>query len=72
MALFGAGLFTVGFDATLLKAAAAVVVAATVEEFALLFLLPEWTADVRGLPWVISRRDRDRGSRDREEAARRV
>lgn len=55
MAAFGIVLFAHGFDPTLLRVASVTVVLATLEEFALLYLLPEWTADVRGLPWVISR-----------------
>lgn len=45
-------LFLTGFKAWLLYTAVACLTLATLEEFALLALLPEWTADVRGLWWV--------------------
>ncbi|MCE9602791.1 MAG: CDP-alcohol phosphatidyltransferase family protein [Gemmatimonadetes bacterium] len=50
-------LFLTGFKAWLLYAAVAFLTVATLEEFALLALLPEWTADVRGLWWVLKARD---------------
>lgn len=52
-------LFLIGFKAWLLYVALAFLIVATFEEFALLLVLPEWTADVRGLWWVLrSRRAR--------------
>ena len=62
MGLFVAVLFLHRMDARLLHAAVALVLLATTEEFVLLWMLPEWTADVRGLYWVrlISRGDRGR------------
>ena len=62
MGLFVAVLFLHGMDARLLYAAVALVLLATTEEFVLLWRLPEWTADVRGLYWVrrVSRGDRGR------------
>jgi CDP-diacylglycerol--glycerol-3-phosphate 3-phosphatidyltransferase len=53
MGTFAAVLFARGFDALLLQIAAATVVVAAIEEFVLLWLLPTWTADVRGLLWVL-------------------
>ena len=29
---------------------------ATLEEFLLMWLLPEWTADVRGVYWILAQR----------------
>jgi CDP-diacylglycerol--glycerol-3-phosphate 3-phosphatidyltransferase len=69
MGLFGIVLFTRGFEPLLLRAAAVLVAVATLEEFVLLYLLREWTPDVRGAAWVLSRADRDTESRDRREAA---
>lgn len=52
-------LFLIGFKAWLLYVALAFLIVATFEEFALLFVLPRWTSDVRGLWWVLrSRRAR--------------
>jgi CDP-diacylglycerol--glycerol-3-phosphate 3-phosphatidyltransferase len=56
MGLFVAVLFLHGMDARLLHAAVALVLLATLEEFALLWTLPAWTANVRGLYWVLRRR----------------
>ena len=69
MGVFGVVLFAYRFDPALLRVAAAMVVLATLEEFFLLYLLPQWTADVRGLFWVVSRADRDTESRGTPEAA---
>lgn len=49
-------LFVWGLPPLLLYAAVAVSVAANLEELALIWLLPAWRTDVRGLYWVI--RDR--------------
>ena len=48
MGLFVGALFVVGEQPALLFAAAGLVLVATLEEFILMWLLPEWTADVRG------------------------
>ena len=48
MGLFVGALFVVGEQPALLFAAAGLVLMATLEEFLLMWLLPEWTADVRG------------------------
>jgi len=53
-------LFLTGFESWLLYTALAFLIAATLEEFALLALLPEWTADVRGLWWVLRDRRAER------------
>jgi phosphatidylglycerophosphate synthase len=45
-----------GFNAPLFVIAVAINVLAYLEEFVLLWLLPEWTADVRGVYWVLRRR----------------
>jgi hypothetical protein len=55
MGAFALVLFTRGFSALLLQIAAAAVIVATLEEFVLLWLLPVWTADVRGVIWVLRR-----------------
>ena len=52
MGLFVAVLFLRGMDARLLHVAVTLVLLATVEEFVLLWRLPDWTANVRGLYWV--------------------
>ena len=39
-----------------LFAAAGLVLVATLEEFILMWLLPEWTADVRGVYWILAQR----------------
>lgn len=49
-------LFLTGFHAWLLYTAVAFLTLATLEEFALLVLLPEWRSDVRGLWWVLKAR----------------
>lgn len=58
-------LFLTGFKAWLLYVALAFLLVATFEEFALLFVLPQWTADVRGLWWVL----RSRHTRDGADAS---
>ena len=52
LGLFVAALFTFGFVAGLFYAAVASSVLSTVEELVLLWKLPQWRADVRGLWWV--------------------
>lgn len=59
LGIFIGVLFLFGFQPWLLYPALAVFVLATLEEFALLALLPQWRADVRGLAWVL----RDRAAR---------
>ena len=41
---------------TQLFAAAGLVLVATLEEFLLMWLLPEWTADLRGVYWILTQR----------------
>lgn len=53
MAVFIAALFAVGMRPWLLQLASALVVIATVEELVLLWMLPAWTPDVRGVWWVV-------------------
>ena len=55
MGVFVAVLFLRGMHEGLLHAAVALVLLATVEEFVLLWMLPEWTANVRGVYWVLRR-----------------
>ncbi len=55
LGLFAGWLFLFGFEPWLLYLAAGASIAASLEELALIVLLPEWSADVRGLWWV--RRD---------------
>ncbi len=52
MGLFVAVLFLRGLDVRLLHTAVVLVLLATAEEFVLLWMLPEWTANVRGVYWV--------------------
>jgi hypothetical protein len=47
-----------GFNYPMFVVAVGVNALAYLEEFALLWLLPEWTADVRGVYWVLRRRER--------------
>ena len=54
--LFVGALFVVGEQPALLFAAAGLVLVATLEEFILMWLLPEWTADVRGVYWILAQR----------------
>ena len=49
-------LFVWGLPAPLLYAAVTVSVGANLEELALIWLLPAWRADVRGLYWVLRER----------------
>jgi CDP-diacylglycerol--glycerol-3-phosphate 3-phosphatidyltransferase len=62
MSLFVVVLFAQGLHAGLLAAAVTLVMAATIEECVLLWLLPEWTADVRGVYWVLRRGGRAEAS----------
>jgi CDP-diacylglycerol--glycerol-3-phosphate 3-phosphatidyltransferase len=52
-------LFLFGFEPRMLYLAAGASIVASLEELALLGVLPEWRADVRGLWWVL----RERGTR---------
>lgn len=54
--IFIMSLFLWGYAAWLLYPMTALSVLAYAEEIVLLYLLPEWTADVRGIYWVLSRR----------------
>ena len=54
--IFVMSLFLWGYASSLLYATTVLSVFAYSEELVLLFLLPEWTANVRGIYWVISRR----------------
>ena len=56
LGIFVMTLFLYGFNGWLFTAAVAINVIAYAEEFLLLWLLPEWTADVRGAWWVIRSR----------------
>ena len=56
LGIFVGVLFVFGFEPWLLYAAVAVSVVGNCEELVLLALLPEWRADVRGLPWVLRER----------------
>jgi phosphatidylglycerophosphate synthase len=53
-------LFLTGFKTWLLYLAVALLTVATLEEFALLAVLPSWTADVRGFWWVLRKRAAER------------
>jgi CDP-diacylglycerol--glycerol-3-phosphate 3-phosphatidyltransferase len=53
LGLFVVELFAFGPSLRLLSVAAALVFVATLEELALIWLLPQWTSDVRGLYWVL-------------------
>jgi CDP-diacylglycerol--glycerol-3-phosphate 3-phosphatidyltransferase len=53
LGFFLAALFLWGFVAPLFDAAVALSVCASVEELALLWYLPQWRSDVRGLWWVL-------------------
>jgi phosphatidylglycerophosphate synthase len=59
LGLFVGWLFLFGFEPWLLYLAAGASIAASLEELALIVLLPQWSADVRGLWWV-RREDRAR------------
>ena len=56
--IFVMSLFLWGYSAWLLYTMTAITTLAYGEEIVLLFLLPEWTTDVRGIYWVLSRRAR--------------
>jgi phosphatidylglycerophosphate synthase len=49
-------LFLWGFQPWLFYSTIALIVLGSLEEFVLLWLLPEWEADVRGVYWVLRRR----------------
>jgi len=59
LGIFVGVLFVFGFQPWLLYLAVAVSVLGNLEELVLLALLPEWRADVRGLPWVLRERRGD-------------
>jgi CDP-diacylglycerol--glycerol-3-phosphate 3-phosphatidyltransferase len=67
LGLFIGGLFLFGFEPWLLYVAAGMSIVASLEELALLKVLPRWRADVRGLWWVLRERrplsGANRGSR---------
>ena len=54
--IFVMSLFLFGYTAWVFYAMTAITVLAYGEEIILLFLLPEWTTDVRGVYWVLARR----------------
>jgi CDP-diacylglycerol--glycerol-3-phosphate 3-phosphatidyltransferase len=56
LGLFIGWLFLFGFEPWLLYLAAGASIVASLEELALLHVLPEWRADVRGLWWVLRER----------------
>jgi len=56
LGLFVAVLFVFGFRPALFDAAVLLSILASAEEIALLWRLPEWRADVRGLWWVLNER----------------
>ena len=58
LGLFIGWLFLFGFDPWLLYVAAGASIVASLEELALLRLLPQWRANVRGVWWVLSERRR--------------
>jgi CDP-diacylglycerol--glycerol-3-phosphate 3-phosphatidyltransferase len=47
-----------GFNQVIFVVAVAINLCAYLEEFVLLWLLPQWTADVRGVYWVVRERGR--------------
>jgi CDP-diacylglycerol--glycerol-3-phosphate 3-phosphatidyltransferase len=53
LGIFVGGLFVFGYIPWLMWLAVIVAVAASLEEFALLWLLPQWRSNVRGLWWVM-------------------
>ncbi len=55
LGIFVGGLFVFGFVPWLMWVAVVLAVAASVEEFVLLWRLPRWRSDVRGLWWVLQR-----------------
>jgi phosphatidylglycerophosphate synthase len=54
--IFVMSLFLWGYWAGIFYAMVAISVLAYSEEFVLLYVLPKWTADVRGLYWVLRRK----------------
>jgi CDP-diacylglycerol--glycerol-3-phosphate 3-phosphatidyltransferase len=56
LGLFIGWLFLFGFEPWMLYLAAGTSIIASLEELALLRVLPEWRADVRGLWWVLRER----------------
>jgi CDP-diacylglycerol--glycerol-3-phosphate 3-phosphatidyltransferase len=60
LGVFVMALFLWGFNPWLFGAAVVINVLAYLEELAILWLLPAWTANVRGLYWLL--RDRERAS----------
>jgi CDP-diacylglycerol--glycerol-3-phosphate 3-phosphatidyltransferase len=54
LGIFIATLFTIGYVAWLFYIAVAVSLLSTAEELLLLWRLPQWRADVRGLWWVMT------------------
>lgn len=58
LGLFIGWLFLFGFEPWLLYVAAGASIAASLEELALLSLLPRWRANVRGVWWVLRERRR--------------
>jgi len=58
LGLFIGWLFLFGFEPWLLYLAAGASIVASLEELALLGVLPRWRADVRGLWWVVRERPR--------------
>ncbi|MBS1817025.1 MAG: CDP-alcohol phosphatidyltransferase family protein [Acidobacteria bacterium] len=61
MGVFVVVTFSAGFHQRLLAITAGLVVLATAEEFILLWMLPQWTPDVRGLFWVARARAAQQG-----------
>lgn len=59
LGIFIGVLFVFGLQPWLLYLAVAASVLGTIEEFVLLWLLPRWRADVRGVYWVLRERQRE-------------
>jgi cardiolipin synthase len=57
LGFFIIALFAFGFQPWLFYSAVALSIASTCEELLLLWYLPQWQADVRGLCWVLRRRN---------------
>ena len=55
LGVFVGGLFVFGFVPWLMWLAVAIAIIASLEEFVLLWRLPEWRSNVRGLWWVLRR-----------------
>jgi CDP-diacylglycerol--glycerol-3-phosphate 3-phosphatidyltransferase len=62
LGLFIGWLFLFGFEPWMLYLAAGASIVASLEELALLRVLPEWRADVRGLWWVLRERREGRAA----------